>query len=155
MFEFSLSLLYIQLNNLKLTPQVVYTFRITGIDELNRTSETQNVTITFRDGEIKTQRKDSSDGVSLLLYVPATIYVDMELLAVAEVIFCEPSNDYTFQWFLGNVRQTRLNGKVLQLPANYYTSETQTNVEVKIVNANGEVMGSVSVARICIICLFA
>lgn len=136
--------LSLTLNNLKLTPQVVYTFRVTGIDEANRTSETQNVTITYKNGEIKTQRKDSSDGVSLLLFAPATIYVDMEFLAVAEVLFCDAVNEYTYEWKLGNELQSRLKGKILQLPTNFYNGEILLSVEVKVLNTKAEVMGSVS-----------
>lgn len=40
----------------QLTPQVVYTFKVVGIDDKNRSSETQNFTITYKGGELKAQQ---------------------------------------------------------------------------------------------------
>lgn len=103
-----------------------------GIDERNRTSDVQQVTITFKDGELK-QQKDVTDGVSILLFVPESIYIDMEFLAVAEVLFCDPTNQYQFQWdFINN---TRIQGKNFKMLPGEISTEKLTKIKVSLINS--------------------
>lgn len=88
----------------------------------------------------------------MLLYAPETIYVDMEFLAVAEVLFCDPINEYTFQWSLSNGvlenEISKLSGKRLQLSADILQRQALSlqfvKIDVKVLNKNSEVMSSVS-----------
>lgn len=67
---------------------------------------------------------------------------------MAEVLFCDPINEYTFRWSLSDETLgneiSKLSGKILQFPTDFFASETLVNVEVKVLNKNSEVMGSVS-----------
>jgi hypothetical protein len=56
-----------------LTPQVIYTFKIVGFDEENRSSDEQIFNITFKGGELKAQQPDVRKdfrGVSLFMLKP-------------------------------------------------------------------------------------
>lgn len=109
--------------------------------------------MTFKDGEIK-QSKDVSDGVSILLFVPETIYSDMEFLAVAEVLFCNATNQYTYQWQFDdeilNQKSQNIKGKYLKFATGNMTSKSSRLV-VKLWNDKHQLMGTVSyINEICL-----
>jgi hypothetical protein len=138
-----------------LTSQVNYTFKIIGSDEKNKQSDTQIVSITFKDGELK-QSKDVSDGVSILLFAPETIYSDMEFLAVAEVLFCNATNQYTYQWQFNdeslNKKFQNIRGKYLKIAPGNTTSKL-IRVDVKLWNNEKKLMGIVSLTSFICLCV--
>ncbi|KAG5675114.1 hypothetical protein PVAND_005043 [Polypedilum vanderplanki] len=140
----------IEIDALELTPQVIYTFKIIGYDEKNRTSEEQNFTITYKGDKLEAVHSNVGDGVSLLLYGPETFYNDLEMLAVADVLFCEPVNDYYYKWEIKGMSKEdendylNIKGSYLMLPSSVLDADTFYEVSVTIYNNKSEAMASLS-----------
>lgn len=74
-------------------------------------------------------------------------YDDMEFLAVADVAFCDPINNYTFKWELDGFESAEVGfviGNALWLPSGTFKAGTQLQVVVKVLNADSLIMASVS-----------
>ncbi|CAO1328340.1 unnamed protein product [Diamesa serratosioi] len=138
----------IDIDAVELTPQVIYTFTIVGFDEKNQPSETENFTITYKGGEIKTIRSDLGDGVSLLLFGSEFLYDDAEFLAVAEVTFCEPFHNYYFRWNVSGLSSDiyknyfDVKSNYLQLPAGTLTPGKSYELSVVMFNNESLTLGS-------------
>jgi hypothetical protein len=84
------------------------------------------------------------DGVSLLLLGTEFIYDDMEVLAVAEVSFCDPINDFSYRWVIEGLDEVEtIQGSNLQLPAGMLEAGKVVNVVVKVLNSEGNAMATV------------
>lgn len=91
------------------------------------------------------------DGVSLLLYGPETFYNDLEFLAVADVLFCIPMNDYYYRWKIegmesDSMQEEYLNTKssILKLPSEIFDGDKSYRVSVTIFNNVSQALASVS-----------
>lgn len=91
------------------------------------------------------------DGVSLLIFCTDFLYDDMELLAVAEVSFCNAINDFSFEWEINGVETQEIKsvqGNTLRLPAGIVSDllRDNANIEiiVKVLNNQSMMMSSVS-----------
>jgi hypothetical protein len=128
----------------------VYTFKIVGYDKEKRASDEQNFTITYKGDKLEAVRSNVGDGVSLLLYGPESFYNDLQLLAVAEVLFCEPVNDYFYKWRVKGMsaqdesEYLDVRGSTLQLPSGVLSADTFYEVGVTIFNNKSQAMASVS-----------
>lgn len=92
------------------------------------------------------------EGVSLLLYGPETFYNDLEFLAVADVLFCDPINDYFYKWTLNGgtsdefaEEYLRTKGSVLKLPSDVLDGDKEYEIVVTIYNNNSLAMATVSI----------
>ena len=74
------------------------------MDEKNATSDSQQFTVTYKGGTLQQVQSNVGEDieVSLLLLGLETFYEDMNYLAVAEAIFCEPTNDYFVRFSISN-----------------------------------------------------
>lgn len=86
------------------------------------------------------------DGVSLLLFSSEFFYDDMELLAVAEVSFCDPNNEFSFQWKIdglddGEVETVK--GNSLKLAKGTFKFGMSIVITVAVLNNQSETMASV------------
>lgn len=89
-------------------------------------------------------RLQLGDGVSLLLLGAEFIYDDMELLAVAEVAFCDPINDFSYRWTVDGVSEAEsIPGSTLRLPAGLIEAGKGFSVTVQVVNKAGDAMATV------------
>lgn len=71
----------------------------------------------------------------------------MDFLAVADVSFCDPINNYTFKWELDGfdlVEVGSVIGNSLWTPPRTFKAGTQLQVVVKVLNADSLVLASVS-----------
>lgn len=89
------------------------------------------------------------DGVSLLLFGPEAFYNDLDFLAVADVLFCDPINDYYYQWKVDGLIAAdedyfNVRGSSFILPAGLLNMDTVYEVRVTIFNNQSEAMASVS-----------
>lgn len=87
------------------------------------------------------------DGVSLLLFSSEFLYDDMELLAVAEVSFCNPINDFSYQWNINGIESEEVksvNGNSIRLPSSLLRSGQQIEIIVAVLNNQSMTMTSVS-----------
>lgn len=85
--------------------------------------------------------------MSLLLFSSEFFYDDMEILAVAEVSFCNPINDFTYQWSVGGLNSSDVEsilGSSLRLPPGTIASGESITITVKILNNEALAMASVS-----------
>lgn len=94
------------------------------------------------------------EGVSLLLYGPETFYNDLEFLAVAEVLFCNPISDYYYQWAIKGISSDsfateflNVKGSVLRLPPVVLEEDKDYEFVATIFNNNSEPMATVSIGR--------
>lgn len=75
------------------------------------------------------------------------LYDDMELLAVAEVSFCVPINDFSFRWKVSGLESAeseRVTGNSLRLPPGSLQSGKNIEVVVSVLNDESLEMSSVS-----------
>lgn len=87
------------------------------------------------------------DGVSLLLFSSEFFYDDMEFLAVAEVSFCDPINDFTYRWKVDGLELREIDevlGNSLKLPAGTLASGKSMEVTVTALNSDNLTLASVS-----------
>lgn len=87
------------------------------------------------------------DGVSLLLFSSEFFYDDMEFLAVAEVSFCDPINDFTYRWKVDGLELREIDevlGNSLKLPAGTLASGKSMEVTVTALNSDNLTLTSVS-----------
>lgn len=71
----------------------------------------------------------------------------MEILAVAEVSFCNTINDFTYQWSVGELNSSdveSISGSSLRLPPGTITSGKSITITVRILNNEALTMASVS-----------
>lgn len=74
-------------------------------------------------------------------------YDDMEFLAVAEVSFCDPSNDFSFNWKIEGLEEAEIesvSGSSLKLAPGTFKSGTPLEVTVAVLNSQSQAMASVS-----------
>lgn len=90
------------------------------------------------------------DGVSLLLFGSEFLYDDADFLAVAEVTFCDPINDYYFRWNISGLPSDiyknyfDVKSNYLQLPAGTLKSGKSYGLSVVLFNNESLTLGSVS-----------
>lgn len=85
--------------------------------------------------------------MSLLLFSSEFLYDDMELLAVAEVSFCNPINDFFYQWKINGIESEEINsvnGNSIRIPSSLLQSGQQIEVIVAVLNNQSMTMSSVS-----------
>ncbi|KAL7040768.1 hypothetical protein ACKWTF_000512 [Chironomus riparius] len=140
----------IEIDALELTPQVIYTFKVIGYDENNRTSDEQNFTITYKGEKLQAVHSNVGDGVSLLLFGPESFYNDLEFLAVADVLFCDPINDFYYQWKIDGMPESfnddylSVRSSSLKLPPGLFDGNKLYEVVVTIFNNKSEALASLS-----------
>ncbi|XP_059621187.1 uncharacterized protein LOC132264870 [Phlebotomus argentipes] len=132
----------IYIDQKELTPGVAYTFNIAARDSNGGLSEEENVTVLFRGDSVS---KNSARDTSLLLIGSVYIYSHLPLLIQANLIFCDPTNDYVFKWqmpVLENEQQEWLKtpGKTFYLPPNTLKPRQNDEIQVQVVNSNRTLM---------------
>lgn len=86
----------IHIDQKELTPGVIYTFNIGGRDSIGDMSDEKNVTVVYRADSAAKSKRD----ISLLLIGSVYMYSHLPLLIQANLIFCEPTNDYVVSFIL-------------------------------------------------------
>lgn len=68
----------------------------------------------------------------------------MELLAVAEVSFCDPINDFSYRWTLEGLNELgSITGSSLRLPMDILVAGQAFNLVVSVLNGDGKAMATV------------
>lgn len=89
-----------------------------------------------------------ADGVSFLLFSAETLFDDMEFLAVAEVMFCDPINEFTYSWSIqdfnsDSIDLSKITGNVLKLPPKTFKAGQSVVLIAKLLNKDSLVMAQV------------
>ncbi|GAB0092498.1 hypothetical protein DMENIID0001_074940 [Sergentomyia squamirostris] len=127
------------INQTELTPGVIYTFNIAGRDSNAVLSEEENVTVVYRNSQ-ESGRKGVGD-LSLLLIGSVYIYNHLPFILQANLILCQPTNDYFFKWKVSGLEDEykmwlRTPGKTLYLPPNILSPSKSYMINVEVSNIN-------------------
>lgn len=131
----------INILNKDLTAGVFYVFNILGIDDAGVESNSQNFSITFKEGGSTNIEQDGTSthpDVSILLFGAEVGYSDVEYFVEARVTFCKPNLDYTFLWSVTNLREEKdliyLQdvGKTLRFPPGVFRGGDQHEIKAEI-----------------------
>lgn len=131
----------INILNKDLTAGVFYVFNILGIDDAGVESDSQNFSITFKDGgstNIEQDGTSSNQDVSILLFGAEVGYADVEYFVEARVAFCKPNLDYSFIWSITDLREEKdliyLQdvGKTLRFPPGVFRGGDRHEIKAEI-----------------------
>lgn len=82
----------------------------------------------------------------MLLLCPEFIYDDMDFMAVAEVSFCDPINDFSYKWSISGASVSEIetvSGNSLKLPPGTFETGKLISVTVTILNNENLAMAKV------------
>lgn len=79
-----------------------------------------------------------------MLFSSEFFYDDMEILAVAEVSFCDPINDFSYRWSIAGETITGIAGNALKLPVGTYSTGQFFELVVTVLNNESLTLATVS-----------